>query len=167
MQETLIFLQTEIHGYHISLINELHKNYGFHVIIFYWDKDKKTPFIPPEIEGVEFKKKSNFSANEIINFIKTKNVKLIRVAGWMDKDYVKISRSFRHNSDIVSVVCSDTRWKSNIKQTIGAILFGKLINKSFDYIMVPGPYQYEYARKLGFQKQRILFNNLSANSSSF
>ena len=57
MQETLIFLQTEIHGYHISLINELHKNYGFHVIIFYWDKDKKTPFIPPEIEGVELKRK--------------------------------------------------------------------------------------------------------------
>ena len=50
---------------------------------------------------------------------------------------------------------------------MGAILFGKLINKSFDYIMVPGPYQYEYARKLGFQKQRILFNNLSANSSAF
>ena len=52
--------------------------------------------------------------------LKLKNVKLIRVAGWMDKDYVKISRSFRHNSDIVSVVCSRHKMEKQHKTDYGS-----------------------------------------------
>ena len=164
MRDTILFLQSEIHNYHISLIMELTERHNFDVISIYKDKNRRTPFEPPVLNNVSFLGKSNFnSADKIIEHIKGRNVKLARVSGWTDKGYLKVAKYLK-NIDVKTVVCSDTQWKNELKQIIGAFLFNWKIRSVFTHIMVAGPYQFEYARKLNFNKKQIIFGNLSANS---
>jgi glycosyltransferase involved in cell wall biosynthesis len=167
MKETVLFLQSEIHNYHISLIKELTTYYKFNVVVIYKDKNTKTPYVPPKLEGVEFVGKSSFTdIREIKKYIQQFNVIIARVSGWMDKDYLRISRLIKSRK-VPVIACSDTQWRKELKQTIGAFLFGRHLRNTFTHIMVAGPYQFEYARKLGFTKERILFNNLSADTNTF
>lgn len=164
MKGSILFLQSEIHNYHISLISELVGNDGFSVISVYKDKNKRTPFEPPIIKNVTFIGKSKInSVDEIINYIKDRDIKLVRVSGWMDKDYLTVSKILK-KKNIKTVVCSDTQWKNELKQTIGTLIYNYKIRNAFTHIMVAGPYQFEYARRLRFKKNQILFGNLSANS---
>jgi glycosyltransferase involved in cell wall biosynthesis len=167
MRDTILFLQSEIHNYHISLIIELTECHNYDVISIYKDKNIRTPFVPPKLNNVTFIGKSNFkTANNIIHYINGRNVEMARVSGWVDKEYLKVAKYLK-NIDVKTVVCSDTQWKNEIKQTIGAFLYNCKIRSAFTHIMVAGPYQFEYARKLNFDKRQIIFGNLSANSDVF
>lgn len=167
MKGTILFLQSEIHNYHISLISEIVESHNYKVISIFKDKSKRTPFEPPVIHNVTFIGKSNFKKpKEIISYLEGENVKLLRVSGWVDKGYLKVAKYFK-DKDIKTVVCSDTQWKNNIKQTLGAFIYNFKIRRAFTHIMVAGPYQFEYARKLNFKKTQIIFGNLSANSTIY
>lgn len=168
MNKTILFLQSEVHGYHIPLITDLVTEYGYKVKVIHWDKDNKTPYVPPVISGVEFIGKSKFNnINKLKEYVSTLDIALVRIAGWMDWDYVKVCKYLKRNKNTTTVVCSDTQWKKTLRQTLGVLIYGRFIRASFSHMMVAGPYQFEYARKLGFKKKQILFNNLSANSKQF
>lgn len=167
MVKRILFLQSEIHNYHISLLKEIVYEYGFSVDVIYQDLDTQTTYVPPTIEGVTFIGKSHFhSYKELKMFVKNKKYILVRTSGWSNKNYVRLSRLLK-KSGVKIVVVSDTQWKNSLRQTVGAILFGQFIKNSFSKIMVAGPYQYEYARKLGFKKKDIIFNNLSADTNVY
>jgi glycosyltransferase involved in cell wall biosynthesis len=167
MEKRILFLQSEIHNYHISLLNEIVNNYECRVDVIYQDLNTQTPYVPPIIEGVNFIGNSHFYCyDELKKYVKDKKYDLVRTSGWSNKHYVRLSRYLKKRG-IQIVVVSDTQWKKNIRQTIGAVLFGRYIKNSFSKIMVAGPYQYEYARKLGFNKKDILFNNLSADTNVY
>jgi glycosyltransferase involved in cell wall biosynthesis len=161
---TIVFLQSEIHNYHISLIKYLTEKLNYNVISIYIDKNTSTPFRPPVIKNVNFIGKSSIKSYEdLIAILQNNNVCLVRVSGWKDYDYLQVAKYFK-KKNIKTVVCSDTQWKNTFKQTLGSILFNYFIRKFFTHIMVAGPYQYEYARKLKFRKNQIIFENLSADS---
>lgn len=163
----ILFLLSEIHNYHLSLIEELVFSYEYDVLVIYRDKKKQTPYKPTYIRGVKFMGKSAFKTyGEFKNFILKVNPILVRTSGWIDKDYLKISKTLKKKG-VVSVVVSDTQWKNSFRQTLGALVYGKYIISCFNKMMVAGPYQYEYARKIGFTKKNILFSNLSANTNIF
>lgn len=167
MVKRILFLQSEIHNYHISLLKEIVYEYGFSVDVIYQDLDTQTTYVPPTIDGVTFIGKSHFqSYKELKMFVKNKKYILVRTSGWSNKNYVRLSRLLK-KSGVKIVVVSDTQWKNSLRQTVGAILFGQFIKNSFSKIMVAGPYQYEYARKLGFKKKDIIFNNLSADTNVY
>jgi len=42
-----------------------------------------------------------------------------------------------------------------------------IIKTFYNYVWVPGPLQYEYARRIGFKKTEIICNLLSGNSILF
>ncbi|MCM4167388.1 D-inositol-3-phosphate glycosyltransferase [Arenibacter antarcticus] len=166
-KDVIVFLLTEVHNYHISLFKEIIITYNYPLVIIYKDQNNKTPYKPPSIEGITFKGRSEFS--EYLNFksfINSLSVKLVRTSGWVDKDYLKISK-FLKGKGVATVVVSDTQWKNTLKQTVGAFLYGWYIRSCFTKMMVAGPYQFEYARKLGFSKKDILFSNLSADTSVY
>lgn len=165
--ESILFLQSEVHNYHISLLKEIIKTYKFSIVVIHWDKNNETPFRPPVIEGVIFKGKNEFKGiKDLKSFINNFNIKLVRTSGWVDKEYLKISKYLKAKG-IASVVVSDTQWKNTLRQTLGSLLYGWYIRSCFTKMMVAGPYQFEYARKLGFSKKDILFNNLSADTSIY
>ncbi|WP_352421868.1 glycosyltransferase family 4 protein [Proteiniphilum sp.] len=167
MKKKILFLQSEIHNYHISLLKEIVDTYGYNIIVIYKDKNTQTPYVPPKLDGVEFIGKSSFDDFKALkSYVLRLELVLIRTSGWMDKEYLRISRGLKKRKNIV-VAVSDTQWKNNFKQTLGAFLIGRYIKNSFSKIMVAGPYQFEYARRIGFSKKDILFNNLSADTNVY
>lgn len=166
MRETILFFQTEIHNYHLSLYRELITKHNFEIVVFYSNTKYKTPYVQPEMDHLTCLENKGYSKSYLCKFAIELNPKLIRTSGWSDISYVLASRKLKRLGFPV-VVVSDTQWRNELKQTIGAFLFGKFIRKSFTKIMVAGPYQFEYARKLGFEKNKIIFNNLSADTEVF
>ena len=167
MKNTILFLLSEVHNYHISLIDEIVTRYSYNMVVIYKDKDNKTPYQPPQLQDVIFKGKSTFdSYKDFKEYVLNVNPILVRTSGWVDKDYLKVSKTLK-KSEVVSVVVSDTQWKNTIKQTLGTILYGRYIRSCFSKMMVAGPYQFEYARRLRFSKNDILFSNLSANTKIY
>lgn len=50
----ILFLYAEIMSYNVALFKEYVKSYNAEVYVVHWDKQKKTPYIAPEIEGVKY-----------------------------------------------------------------------------------------------------------------
>lgn len=168
MSRHIVFLQSEIHNYHLHLIKYLISEYQYKVIVIYWDKESKTPYVPPQIENTIIVGKSTFDGvTGIVDFLSDFKISLIRVSGWMDKDYVKVSNYFKNKIKTPTIACSDTQWNNTLRQNVGRLIYSKYLRRSFSKIMVAGPYQFEYARKLGFDKKNVLFGNLSADSNLF
>lgn len=167
MKKKILFLQSEIHNYHISLLKEISNKYDFEIDVIYRDKSTDTPYRPPNINGISFIGRSSFQNNkDLKKFVLKNKYELIRTSGWVDKGYLNVSHLLKKKGKVV-VVVSDTQWRNSLKQTLGTYLFGWYIRRCFTNIMVAGPYQYEYARKLGFKKTQIAFHNLSADTNTY
>ncbi|MHA7108843.1 glycosyltransferase family 4 protein [Sunxiuqinia elliptica] len=162
----LLYLYAELMGYQIPILKQLTQNYNAELHVVHWDHKKLTPYIPPVIDKVKYYKRSIFTQSKLKELVDSINPNLVYISGWMDKDYLKIARLLR-NKGIPVVAGSDTQWKGNIKQRIASLVFPLTIKKCFSHIWVAGPYQYEYAKRLGFKKREIIFNTLSANTSLF
>ena len=66
------------------------------------------------------------------------------------------------------VVCAiDTQYLKRFKQVVGIMASKFIIRNTFSYMWVPGPRQYEFARLLGYSREKIIFNSLSGNIDLF
>ncbi len=162
----ILYLYAELMGYQIPIFKEYVVSYEAEVHVVHWDKKKLTPYTPSDMDGVTYYNRSEYNYENILNLTEKINPSLVYVSGWMDKDYIKVCKKLKRRG-VTIVAGSDTQWKGNIKQTIGSIYFRLFLKKNFHKIWVAGPYQYEYARKLGFKKREIIFNCLSADTEMF
>lgn len=92
---------------------------------------------------------------------------LVVVSGWMDQDYLKICKTLKKNSKTKIVAASDTQWSNSLRHNLASYISPFYHKKVFDFLWVSGPWQYEYARKLNFSNQNIIFNCYSANIHLF
>lgn len=162
----ILFLYAEIMSYNVALFKEYVKSYNAEVYVVHWDKQKKTPYIAPEIEGVKYFGKSTFDLKTLINFTLQLQPNFVVTSGWMDKLYITTCKHLRkHNIPVIAA--SDTQYYNNFRQNLGKYYFKLFYKNAFSHIWVAGVYQYEYAKKLGFKTNQILFNFLSADLAIF
>ena len=163
---TILYLYAELMGYQIPVFKEYVSGYDAEVHVVHWDHKKLTPYIPPILDKVTYYERSLLDypkLNELVNTIKPD---IVYVSGWMDPLYLKVCRKLKKENIPIVAGC-DTQWRGDLKQFIGSIYFKFAIKKNFTHIWVAGPYQFEYARKLGFKKEEIIFNCLSADTEVF
>lgn len=153
-------------GYQIPVFKELTVKYGAKLHVVHWDHKKLTPYNPPYLENVVYYKRSQFLKKQLVELADKIKPDLVYVSGWMDKGYLQVCRQLKMKG-IPVVAGSDTQWKGNFRQQVAAIIFPFTFKKCFNYIWVAGFYQFEYARKLGFKKQEVIFNCLSADVTLF
>lgn len=91
---------------------------------------------------------------------------IIFVSGWAFPVYLKIARHFKNKGCIV-VGASDRQWYGTPRQRGGALLSYWMVRRYFDFMWVPGTYQYEFASRLGFPRDRIFTGLLSADIKPF
>ena len=84
----------------------------------------------------------------------------------MDKGYLKTAKEFRKRQ-IPVITGFDDIWTGSLRQKIGKLIFPFVYKKYFSHAWVAGPYQYEFAKKLGFKNSQVIFNLLSANTYNF
>tara|TARA_B110000037_G_C17095772_1_gene495928 strand:+ start:711 stop:1751 length:1041 start_codon:yes stop_codon:yes gene_type:complete len=163
----IVFLYSELVGYLMPIFRLLISKYNFEVHVIHWDKEKKIkPYEPDHIKGVYYYPSSNFSKFQILNLCVTINPDIIYISGWMDKSYLHTAKYFK-NLGIPIVTGFDDRWLGTLRQKIGAFIFPFLYKKYFSHAWVAGTEQYEFAKKLNFPNNKIIFNLLSANTDIF
>lgn len=157
----ILYLYSEIMGYNIPVLDLFEEKYNAELLVINWKK-KLSDYKIEQNKNITYLYKEDFSYNELENMSLDFEPDIVVVSGWMDKDYIKIARKLKsRNIKIVGAI--DAQWTNSIKQNIASLIAPFYHKKIFDYLWVSGAWQYEYARKLGYSKQNILFNCYSAD----
>lgn len=160
-----VFLILEYVPHQTSLFNEILKDSTS--IILSYTVNEKFKFDPIDKDRFETKLMTKSSSDEMYNQIIEFKPDLICTGGWAYKKYNKLCRKIKKKSTIPIVAMTDTQWRGTIKQHINCMLSPITIRKYFTNIWVAGIYQFEYARKLGFKKNQIIYNSLSCDVELF
>lgn len=152
MPHQLVSIQTVINNYQVKV----------HAFSF-----KENTKIPDNVENLVTYRLKDFSRAAFLNKIIEINPCLMVVAGWAVPDFVWAAKQVRKKLEIPVVSYSDTQWCGTWKQKINSMISPWHLKKAFSHIWVAGLYQYEYARKLGFTKEQIIYNSLSCNLKLF
>ena len=162
----LLFLYSELMGYTLSTCKIL-ASYGFEVHIVHMDHKKLSDYIPEINDNIILYKRSKMNSADLKKLALTLDPKILVVSGWMDTDYLKISRLFI-KKDKITICALDNKWKNSLKQNL-LRLFSKFgfFNFFFRYFWVSGEKQYDYVKKLNVKDRKIIFDFYSAEIGPF
>ena len=153
-------------GYQIPIFKEFVNIHKAEVHVVHWDHKKLTHYIPPTFNGICYYNKSSLNKNSLFELAENINPNIIYISGWMDKDYLSVVKIFKKKG-IPIVAGLDDQWKGNLRQLSKLLLSRLLLSKYFSHGWVAGPYQYEFAKIIGFKNHQIIFNCLSADTNLF
>ena len=157
----IVFLYSEIAGYFMACASELSKQAD--VLVIRWKVNKEAPFKFNFPKNLEVKAKDDYSYPQLLEKITHFNPDCIVCSGWMDKDYLKIVKSFK--KQIPTVLTLDNHWTGDVKQKIASIISPFYLTNKFTHAWVPGQPQQKFAKKLGFKN--ILLGFYCADVESF
>jgi glycosyltransferase involved in cell wall biosynthesis len=147
-----LFLYTEIAEYFLACCTEL-KKYG-EVHIVRWEVNKEAPFQFQFSDNIKIYNKENYNIKELNELVKTIDPSVIICSGWIDKTYLKITKTYYEK--IPTVMTCDTYWTGSLKQQLATVLSKFTLLKIFSHAWVPGQSQKQYVQKLGFKNENIL-----------
>lgn len=148
----IVFLYSEIAGYFLSCVQALCQEAD--VLIVRWEVNKEAPFKFNFPKGAEIVIKNDFTMSELSVKVHGFSPDIIVCSGWMDKDYLRIIKSFKKK--IPTVLTLDNHWNGNLKQKIAAFLSPFILKNKFTHAWVPGEPQKVFAQKLGFKGNILL-----------
>lgn len=142
------------------LQNTNHKIHSFSI-------SEKFTFIPENKYNFQTYLKSQYNKSELFSKIIELSPTAVITAGWMIPDYNWLCKKIKKKLDIPVIAISDTPWYGSIKQRINTVISPFHVKKSFSHIWVAGIRQYDYARRLGFRNNQIIFNSLCGDFKTF
>jgi glycosyltransferase involved in cell wall biosynthesis len=162
----ILYLYAEVMGYTMATIRELAER-GNEVHVVHWDHKKLTPYKPPVVPNVFMYNRSELSVEQIKKLAKNIAPVVTVVSGWMDRGYMSVAKQLRLEG-LPVVVGFDDQWHGRTKQWL-AITLGWVgyFSQFYSHAWVAGLYQFEYARRLGFEKKNIMYDLYSADSRLF
>lgn len=161
----ICFLIGDFVPHQILSIKTLTEKYNAEVLVFY--VGRYVTETPKGLKNTSIFQYKSMSKTEILGKIKSYNPHIVITAGWMIPEYNWICKRLRKSFDFPIVAMSDTPWYGTIKQIINVGLSPLHLKKAFTHLWVAGIRQYDYARKLGFSNEQIIFNSLSADNFIF
>lgn len=162
-----LFLYAEITGYLMACLRTLRAHPAVESVVVYQAQSlADTGFAFGSESGVEVRNAIDRSADDLWTEIATSMPDVVYVSGWSFPEYLKLARRLRKKG--VTVVCgNDTPWHGTARQWIGSAASPFFLHPHFDAMWVPGIYQFEFARRLGFSRDRIYTGLLSADVDAF
>ncbi len=162
----ILYLYAEIMGYTMATIKALVER-GAEVHVVHWDHKKLTPYHAPECQNVHLHKRSAMSVKAIQRLAMEFDPAITVVSGWQDRGYMTVARQLRTQGHIV-VTTLDGQWHGSLRQQVATVMGAVgYFSRYYSHAWVSGVYQYEYARRLGFDKKRIVYDLYSADLSLF
>jgi glycosyltransferase involved in cell wall biosynthesis len=148
---TVLFLYTELADYFLKCCEELSKSCQVNIVR--WPVNKEAPFQFQYSGKIKIYDKKDFDFGGLKKLVSEINPDIIVCSGWVDKDYLKITKTYFKK--IPTMLTCDTRWKGSSKQYLAIILSRFFLLNTFSHAWVPGESQASYARKLGFKEKMI------------
>ncbi len=166
-KRVVLFLSAELQGYNMPVFRELVQNFNCVVHVIHWDSRKLTPYVHDLVEDVFYYNRSEFTNRyNLQSFVFGLKAELVYICGWMDVGYLFCAMKLRSYGTPV-VVGFDDIYKGSFRQVIAKLIFPLIRNKLFSHAWVSGHYQYEFAKRLGFRNDLIIYNLLSADVESY
>ncbi|MES2515802.1 MAG: glycosyltransferase family 4 protein [Bacteroidota bacterium] len=160
---TFVFLYTEIAEYFLACCKELAKHGEVHVIR--WPVNKEAPFHFGENTQIKLHSKADYDTAGLKQFVNSMNPDVIICSGWIDKDYLKIAKTYFKK--IPTVMICDTHWQGTWKQRLAMIVSRFTLLNIFSHAWVPGQIQKKYVLNLGFKEKNIETGYYSCNLDHF
>jgi glycosyltransferase involved in cell wall biosynthesis len=158
----ILYLYAEVMGYTMATIRAMVES-GAEVHVVHWDHKKLTPYQAPLWPNVYMYKRSEMMLEDMQQLAATLTPAITYVSGWMDKEYMAVARQLRVQGGIV-VMGIDGHWHGTLRQRLAALLGNfSYFTRFYSHAWVAGPYQFEIARRLGFDKKRIVYDLYSAD----
>jgi len=146
-----LFLYTEIAEYVLACCNHLTEYGDVHIIR--WPVNREAPFNFSENNKLTMYSKPDYDYNGLENLLREINPTVIICSGWIDKDYLKLTR--KYFKIIPTVMTCDTHWRGDLKQRVAMVLSRFTLLKTFSHAWVPGDIQKKYVLNLGFNNKNI------------
>lgn len=147
----VVFLYTELADYFLKCAELLATQYEVH--IFSWPVNKEAPFVFETNTTIKLYSKSDFSLDTLQAKVASIAPNIIVCSGWIDKDYLKIVKLYK--GKIPTVLTCDTHWKGTLKQRLAVVISRFFLLDKFSHAWVPGEFQHNYVKKLGFKNENI------------
>ena len=162
----ILYLYTEVMGYTLATMRAL-VQLGAEIEVVHWDQKKLTPYRVPPLPGITMHPRSSMSNHSILALVATFNPNITVVSGWQDDGYLLVCRKLRARRRPV-VVGFDDQWHHTLRQRVAFVLakFG-YFDRFFSHAWVTGTRQFEYARRLGFSFNQIIYDLYSADIDVF
>jgi glycosyltransferase involved in cell wall biosynthesis len=93
------------------------------------------------------------------------NPDVMVMASWHLPQYRRVARTRRGRS--LRVMVMDNAWRGTMKQWLGVLTAGAYVRPIADAAWLPGERQAVFARKLGFEENRILWGSFSCDQPLF
>ena len=161
----IVFLYTELAGYVIKCLETLGTKDNIRLTVVHWPVKSEAPFELPAEGPVNMFSRSNMSREDIASRVAEISPDGIFVSGWMDEDYLAITRTYV--TSIPVILTMDNKWTGSIKQRLVALSSPLFIKRHFNLAWVPGEEQKKYARKMGFIDSNIFEGFYSADIHRF
>lgn len=139
-------------------------NYKVHVVRF--QADANAPFTFAEHKDIRFYNRNEYDYNKLIALIEEHQISIVLSTGWVDKDYLKVCRYVKGKGGL-TIGLLDNQWMGTMKQQLLTKVANRVVRSAYKKLWVPGIYQFEYARRLGYERYDILLNYYSADTDLF
>lgn len=162
----VLVLYSEMAGYFLACIRRFAEKYNSEVHIVRWKVNAEAPFQFDGADRLHWYQREDYDANGLIQLAKSISPELVYITGWIDKDYLKVASHF-FKQGVPVVGAFDTKWRGDFRQKVATWLSPFVFRQQFSHVWVSGLHQYEYARRLGFPRERIQIGMYSADTPRF
>lgn len=162
----VLVLYSEIAGYFIACVRRFVELYDAEVHVVRWPINPEAPFRFSDHPRIIYHERSELDTPGLKDLARTVDPDVLYVAGWIDKPYLKVARQCCRAGKVV-IAAFDTQWRGDLRQRIATWISPFFFLRRFTHAWVPGMFQYEYARRLGFARDRILTGMYAADVALF
>ena len=159
----VLFLYTELAEYFLKCCEAL--SVYAEVSIVRWPVNKEAPFKFEYSEKIKIYNKNDYSFEALKKLVDEIQPDMIVCSGWIDKDYLKITKPYFGKAP--TVLTCDTHWRGSIKQYLAIVLSRVFLLNTFSHAWVPGKPQEKYIKKLGFKSDKISQGFYSCDLTKF
>ena len=139
---------------------------GLEVWIIRQAPDPLSPFQLPALPGLVLKDRNDWSAANWQAQLQGRKVVGAYVSGWGDPLYKQMARRLKA-SGMPVILGLDNQWTGALRQRMASLLSRWAVRPFFSHVWVAGSFQYEYARRLGYDRRQILMGVYSADVDKY
>lgn len=159
------FLWTNPSRYLLAMLSELARSADVQLVCL--EPNWSAPYAVNELgaESVDLRTYPGFPSAETILSAIPPNVDAVVVCSWHIPSYRRVAKSLRGRT--TRILFMDNPWLGTPKQILGTAVASAYIQPLYDLVLLPGERQAQFARRLGFCLDSMIWGGYSCDTAAF
>lgn len=160
-----LFLYFELAGYVQACMEQLAASYEVEVHLMRYPVVHVAPFEFKLSSHIKLYERKDYNNHSLLQLVDSIQPDFVFICGWADKGYLGVAKHLKKKIPVV--LSLDNPWLGTLKQRLASFLGPLYLPSLFTHCWVPGEPNARYARKLGFNGNRLLLGMYSADTTLF